>query len=134
MAVGEKRYRDSHCAQENHIIHADADQTRIIQSWNGDFAGFERKEQSKDEQKAMEGIKHDYPYSEMRPYALFPVKDCLVITIVRKLWKKRSNKFIRNSPKFKLFNLKIVSLYFIILITFACIYVKLFYQYFSVKK
>lgn len=99
MAVGEKRYRDPHCAQENHIIHADADQTRIIQSWNGDFAGFERKEQSKDEQKAMEGIKHDYPYSEMRPYALFPVKDCLVITIVRKLWKKRSNKIYKKKTQ-----------------------------------
>ena len=88
MAVGEKRHRDTDCAQEDHIIHADADQTRIIQSWNGDFAGFKCKEQSKDEQKAMEGVKHDYPHGEMRPYTLLPVKDCLVITIVRKLWKK----------------------------------------------
>ena len=88
MAVGEKRHRDTDCAQENHIIHADADQTRIIQSWNGDFAGFKCKEQSKDEQKAMEGVKHDYPHGEMRSDTLLPVKDCLVITIVRKLWKK----------------------------------------------
>ena len=49
MAAGEKRHRNTDCAQENHIIDADADQTRIIQSWNGDFAGFKCKEQSKDE-------------------------------------------------------------------------------------
>ena len=82
----------------------------------------------------MEGIKHDYPYSEMRPYALFPVKDCLVITIVRKLWEKRSNKIYKKPQQIKLFNLQTVSLYFIILITFACKYVKLFYQYSSVNE
>lgn len=91
MAVGEKWHRDTHCAQQNHIVHADADQTRIIQSWNGDFAGFKCKEQSKNEQQAVEGVKHDYPHGEMRPYALLPVKNCLVITIVRDLWKKKSN-------------------------------------------
>lgn len=75
----------------------------------------------------MEGIKYDYLYSEMRFYVFFLVKDCFVIMIVRKLWKKRLNKFIRNFLKFKFFNLKIVSLYFIIFIIFVCKYVKLFY-------
>ena len=91
MAVGEKRHRDTDCTQENHVIHADTDQTRIIQSWNGDFPGFKCKEQSKDEQKAMEGVKHGYPHGEMRSDTLLPVKDCLVITIVGKLWEKKSN-------------------------------------------
>ena len=85
MALGEERHRDTKGAQQNYVVHADADQTRIVQCWNGNLAGFKSKEQSKDEQKAVEGVKHDYPHGKMRANTLLAAENCLVITVVGNL-------------------------------------------------
>lgn len=85
MTVREERHRNTNRAKQDHIIHADTDETRIIQCWNRNFACFKCKEQTEDELKAVKSIEHNNPHCEMGPLAFLTAENSLVIAIVRNL-------------------------------------------------